>query len=183
MKKAQHIILAAIAAVTFSTSAIAGDHTLVASFAKTKLDSAPDDLNGFNLKYRYEGGSRLGFIASGTFTGSSHDSSYADMKNGKLVTIATTTYGYGSFSLGPVYRLNPVLSVYSTVGYAGYFISVEDKINNKTYIPRDEDMFSAGLGVQANVTNHLVVDAGYEYAPFGSDENAGTFTLGLGYRF
>ncbi|MGF1725025.1 Ail/Lom family outer membrane beta-barrel protein [Photobacterium nomapromontoriensis] len=183
MKKAQHIILAAITAVSLSTSAMAAEHTLAVGVAQTQLDTAPENLYGLNLKYRYDSGACLGFIASATITGRSHDKSYADMGNGTLVTTETTTYGYGSLSLGPVYRLSPIFSVYSTVGYADYFVEIENKKTNKTYKPRDEAMLSAGLGVQANVTNHLVIDAGYEYVPFSSHYDASTFTLGLGYRF
>ncbi|WP_299014067.1 Ail/Lom family outer membrane beta-barrel protein [uncultured Photobacterium sp.] len=181
MKKVQHIILAAIAAVSVSTSAMAGEHTIVGGLSKTSIDSAPKDLYGVNVKYRYEGGSRLGLIATGTINANSTDELVA--QNGKLTTKKETTYGYGSFSLGPVYRLNSVLSAYSTVGYADYFVEVNDKAKNTKYKTRDEEMFSASLGMQANITTHLVLDASYEYVPFSGDNDAGTFSLGLGYRF
>ncbi|WP_160650116.1 Ail/Lom family outer membrane beta-barrel protein [Photobacterium alginatilyticum] len=183
MKKTQQIIVALLVALSLPTLAFASEHTIVAGAVKTNVDSASEDLYGFNVKYRYEGSTQVGLIASVTLSGRSSDRLVADMQAGKLAATHTDTYGYAAVTAGPIFRINRVISLYSTVGYAGYFMEIEDKKSNSTYRVIDEKMVAAGLGLQANITRNFVADASYEYVPFGSNNDSGTFALGLGYRF
>ncbi|OEE36509.1 hypothetical protein A1QW_17530 [Vibrio anguillarum] len=176
-------LLLATALFTVVTSyANAANHTIHLGYAQTDLEQVTDKLHGFTVKYRFEGASNLGFLASATITGL-ENKEYQDLAttNLQLVEKSKRTYSYGSVHFGPVYRLNDTVSVYGTVGYSQ--LVVESKRDGKDVGKIEDGNFAGGLGFEFNITQRLAMNTGVEYTQHLSNSDAYTYAISLGYRF
>ncbi|WP_234911133.1 MULTISPECIES: Ail/Lom family outer membrane beta-barrel protein [Vibrio] len=180
MKK--QLSLATVLFAVATSYANAASHTIHLGYAQTDLEQITDKLHGLTVKYRFEGTSNLGFLASATITGL-ENKEYQDLAttNLQLVEKSKRTYSYGSFHFGPVYRLNDTVSLYGTVGYSQ--LVVESKRDGKDAGKIEDGNFAGGLGFEFNITQRLAMNTGLEYTQHLSNSDAYTYAISLGYRF
>lgn len=170
---------AALMAVA-SFHAQAADHTISLGYAQTDIKQFNDPLRGFTLKYRFEGNSPLGVMAS--WTGTADIDTLSGIEPGaKLTTVSETTRSYGSLHIGPVFRFNPLVSSYATLGYSKF--SLESKMVGKGTSKIEDDNFGLGGGLEFNVSRSFAVNTGVEYTQLLDDSRSLTYSLALGYRF
>ena len=159
--------LAAVLAV-FAGSAAAAS-TVSGGYAQSDAQGVANKANGFNLKYRYENDTPLGYIGSFTYT--EKDDTEAGIYN------KTQYYGITG---GPAYRLNDWASIYGVVGVGyGKFQQREDvaKVSDTS-----DYGFSYGAGLQFNPMENVALDVSYEQSRIRSVD-VGTWIAGVGYRF
>lgn len=173
-------ILTTAALLSLSFAVQAANHTIMAGYAATDIKNAKDKLHGLTVKYRYEGASRIGLLASATVT-TNEDKEYTLQPGIKFVESGKTTSIYSSLHLGPTYRFNDFVSGYATLGYAEY--SVERKGYGLPKSTSEDESFAIGAGVDFNVTRSLVINTGVELSEHFSDAKATSYSLSLGYRF
>lgn len=193
MKKA---ILAA--AVLFSLNAFgtvsAGEHTVTLGYAQSDVQDF-DDIDGINVKYRYEWDSPLSLIASFTYMSGDVSNEY------RLDYDAVKNKGdidYYSLGVGPAYRINDMFSIYGLVGFNVNDVSYSSTWYNNVYYSGTPDYvgkvsgsetktsFMYGAGVQINPMPNLTIDAGYEGSQLdvdGKSYSINGFNVGVGYRF
>ncbi|EAQ0604495.1 virulence membrane protein PagC, partial [Salmonella enterica] len=94
---------------------------------------------------------------------------------------------YGSFMVGPAYRLSDNFSLYALAGvgtvkatFKEHSTQDGDSFSNK--ISSRKTGFAWGAGVQMNPLENIVVDVGYEGSNISSTKING-FNVGVGYRF
>lgn len=188
MKKA--LLISAIVAglsVTSLTAHASGKHTLSLGYAQSdmKMQIEGEELNlkdldkaprGLNLKYRYEINDNWGFISSVTQT--KLKIKYYHYSNG--LDVGNEDITYRSLMAGPTYRFNEYVSAYALIGAA----NVEDKARMiaQPSVSKKKTAVAYGTGLQFNPTSSIAVDASYEYSDL-SQAKAGTWTVGVGYRF
>ncbi|WP_341662404.1 Ail/Lom family outer membrane beta-barrel protein [Vibrio sp.] len=161
-------------------NAQAADHTVSLGYAQTDIKHVNEALHGLTLKYRYEANGPVGFIASLTGTADSDTQSRLD-PGPTITTVSETTRSYGSFHIGPTYRINEVVSAYATVGYARF--EVENKQLGRTTSKLEDDSFAAGGGFEFNLSRSFAINTGVELSEHLSDSRALTYSVSLGYRF
>ncbi|OKP03082.1 Ail/Lom family outer membrane beta-barrel protein [Xenorhabdus eapokensis] len=185
MKKT-FLISAIVAGLSItSLAANAGEHTISAGYAQSKINiennNLKTSLKGFNVKYRYEFNEQFGLISSFTHTG--YNTSYDDplgYHGGSL--------DYNSITIGPSYRFNEYISAYALIGAGVGKASNTEHIRISKYnsiLSFNDDTKTAvayGAGVQFNPLPNVAIDASYEYTKLDSI-NLGTWVLGVGYRF
>lgn len=152
------------------------------------------NLNGFNIRYRYELDDSWGVTGSFTYAWGNFDGNYnlSRSPDAYYSSKGHIKSKYLSVMAGPSYRFNDYASIYVMAGAASnqikssyswndhrYYGSTdrtggEDKARNKTGVA-----YSAGL--QTNPVKNVVIDVAYEGVAGGL--NSGGFTLGVGYRF
>ncbi len=154
-----------------------------------------DELNGINVKYRYEFTDTLGMVTS---------FSYAGDKNRQLTRYSDTRWHEDSvrnrwFSVmaGPSVRVNEGFSAYAMAGvaysrvstFSGDYLRVTDN-KGKTHdvLTGSDDgrhsntSLAWGAGVQFNPTESVAVDIAYEGSGSGDWRTDG-FIVGVGYKF
>lgn len=154
-----------------------------------------DDLNGINVKYRYEFTDTLGLVTS---------FSYAGDKNRQLTRYSDTRWHEDSvrnrwFSVmaGPSVRVNEWFSAYAMAGmaysrvstFSGDYLRVTDN-KGKTHdvLTGSDDgrhsntSLAWGAGVQFNPTESVAIDIAYEGSGSGDWRTDG-FIVGVGYKF
>lgn len=157
--------------------------------------SGSDDLNGINVKYRYEFTDTLGMVTS---------FSYAGDKNRQLTRYSDTRWHEDSvrnrwFSVmaGPSVRVNEWFSAYAMAGvaysrvstFSGDYLRVTDN-KGKTHdvLTGSDDgrhsntSLAWGAGVQFNPTESVAIDIAYEGSGSGDWRTDG-FIVGVGYKF
>jgi len=106
--------LAAILAVT-AGSAVAAS-TVSGGYAQSDAQGVANKTNGFNLKYRYENDTPLGYIGSFTYT-----------EKDRTEDGAYNKAQYYGVTGGPAFRINDWASIYGVVGVGyGKFQQRED---------------------------------------------------------
>ena len=154
-----------------------------------------DELNGINVKYRYEFTDTLGMVTS---------FSYAGDKNRQLTRYSDTRWHEDSvrnrwFSVmaGPSVRVNEWFSAYAMAGvaysristFSGDYLRVTDN-KGKTHEVltgsddgrRSNTSLAWGTGVQFNPTESVAIDIAYEGSGSGDWRTDG-FIVGVGYKF
>ncbi|EOJ6444973.1 Ail/Lom family outer membrane beta-barrel protein [Escherichia coli] len=162
--------------------------------ARTNVPGS-DDLNGINVKYRYEFTDTLGLVTS---------FSYAGDKNRQLTRYSDTRWHEDSvrnrwFSVmaGPSVRVNEWFSAYAMAGmaysrvstFSGDYLRVTDN-KGKTHdvLTGSDDgrhsntSLAWGAGVQFNPTESVAIDIAYEGSGSGDWRTDG-FIVGVGYKF
>ncbi|EFD0540002.1 phage portal protein [Escherichia coli] len=154
-----------------------------------------DDLNGINVKYRYEFTDTLGLVTS---------FSYAGDKNRQLTRYSDTRWHEDSvrnrwFSVmaGPSVRVNEWFSAYAMAGvaysrvstFSGDYLRVTDNKGKKHDVLTGSDdgrhsntSLAWGAGVQFNPTESVAIDIAYEGSGSGDWRTDG-FIVGVGYKF
>ncbi|KXL98368.1 enterobacterial Ail/Lom family protein [Escherichia coli] len=163
------ILSAAICLAVSGASAWASEHqsTLSAGYlhASTNVPGS-DDLNGINVKYRYEFTDTLGLVTS---------FSYAGDKNRQLTRYSDIRWHEDSvrnrwFSVmaGPSVRVKQGENAYVLTGS-------DDGRHSNTSL-------AWGAGVQFNPTESVAIDIAYEGSGSGDWRTDG-FIVGVGYKF
>lgn len=190
----KHIALSLtfLAAITTSAVVKADNHTITLGYAQSKVQDFKD-INGVNVKYRYEWNSPLSVITSFTYLQGSDDSRYLVTQD---IIDRHAEVKYYSLAAGPAYRINQYISIYGLVGLSHTKVDYNFNWQNyggdsytdmgNTSNSNKSTNFMYGAGVQTNPWNNLTVDIGYE----GSKTSDGSkdyaingFNIGVGYRF
>lgn len=152
------------------------------------------NLNGFNIKYRYEFDESWGVISSFTYAWGDFDSNYHLSRSSGAYYSAKghIKSKYLSVMAGPSYRFNDYASLYGMIGVAnnqikssyswndhGYYAAVISQENGDENKNKTNVAYSVGL--QTNPFKNIVIDLAYEGAAGGLSSNG--FTLGVGYSF
>ncbi|HGT8060114.1 TPA: Ail/Lom family outer membrane beta-barrel protein [Escherichia coli] len=176
------ILSAAICLAVSGAPAWASEHqsTLSAGYlhASTNVPGS-DDLNGINVKYRYEFTDTLGLVTS---------FSYAGDKNRQLTRYSDTRWHEDSVRN----RWFSVMAgmAYSRVStFSGDYLRVTDN-KGKTHdvLTGSDDgrhsntSLAWGAGVQFNPTESVAIDVAYEGSGSGDWRTDG-FIVGVGYKF
>ena len=199
MRKLCAVILSAVVwQVVAATPASAAEHqsTLSAGYlhASTNVPGS-DDLNGINVKYRYEFTDMLGVVTS---------FSYANVKDEQKTHYSDTRWHEDSvrnrgFSVmaGPSVRVNEWFSAYAMAGvaysrvstFSGDYLQVTDNTGKKHDVLTGSDdgrhsntSLAWGAGVQFNPTESVAIDIAYEGSGSGDWRTDG-FIVGVGYKF
>ncbi|EKK3319157.1 Ail/Lom family outer membrane beta-barrel protein [Salmonella enterica] len=162
-----------------------------------KAGSAMDrykNLNGFNIKYRYEFNDEWGVISSFTFAQASFEGDYHLSKSSDNYYISESHIKNRYFNVmaGPVYRFNDYISLYSMVGVANNRIEGAYNKNDHSYYGsaisyehenqnQNTTNVSYGVGIQTNPFENVVFDVAYEGSAGSARTNG--FNVGLGYKF
>ncbi|EEJ5470888.1 outer membrane beta-barrel protein [Salmonella enterica subsp. diarizonae] len=178
MKKIAVAVLACLAVGSIGV-ANASDlhHTVSVGYAQTdaKILGTSNQMPGVNVKYHWEDpDSGVGVLGSFAYTRKSLSN---DDASGKLT--------YYSVTAGPSYRFNDFVNVYALLGVAYGKIEAHDDYESAW---ESKTAFAYGAGVQVNPIENVAIDASYVYTQFsneygGGDIEAGTWMLGVGYRF
>ncbi|EGA3073706.1 Ail/Lom family outer membrane beta-barrel protein [Escherichia coli] len=176
------ILSAAICLAVSGAPAWASEHqsTLSAGYlhASTNVPGS-DDLNGINVKYRYEFTDTLGLVTSSRW----HEDSVRNR--------------WFSVMVGPSVRVNEWFSAYAMAGvaysrvstFSGDYLRVTDN-KGKTHdvLTGSDDgrhsntSLAWGAGVQFNPTESVAIDIAYEGSGSGDWRTDG-FIMGVGYKF
>ncbi len=185
------------ACLGMSTQVLASDQTVSLGYAYSNINMGMDmgmegtkNLNGVNVKYRYDWDSPLSVISSFTYLNSNTKKSF-DL--GDVVNISLDIK-YFSLSVGPAYRLNSWLSVYGLLGInynKSHATSTWESItgsNRSTNqnIQSTKKSLMYGAGVQINPIDNIAIDIGYEASSVNVTDKKFTtngFNIGVGYRF
>ncbi|EFE8086809.1 outer membrane beta-barrel protein [Escherichia coli] len=199
MRKLCAVILSAVVwQVAAATPASAAEHqsTLSAGYLHASTNApGSDNLNGINVKYRYEFTDTLGLVTS---------FSYAGDKNRQLTRYSDTRWHEDSvrnrwFSVmaGPSVCVNEWFSAYAVAGmaysrvstFSGDYIRVTDNKGKKHDVLTGSDgsrhsntSLAWGAGVQFNPTESVAIDIAYEGSGSGDWRTDG-FIVGVGYKF
>ena len=158
--------LACVLAVSVGTASAAS--TVTGGYAQSDMQGKANKAGGFNLKYRYENDTPLGYIGSFTYT----------EKNRSEDGVYDKAQYYG-ITAGPAFRINDWASIYGVVG-VGY-----GKALATAYPDKDSSSdygFSYGAGLQFNPIENVALDVSYEQSRI-RNVDVGTWIAGVGYRF
>ncbi|WP_455427491.1 outer membrane protein OmpX [Dryocola sp. LX212] len=157
--------LACVLAVSVGTASATS--TVTGGYAQSDMQGFMNKANGFNLKYRYENDTPLGYIGSFTYTA----------KNRTEDGVYNKGQYYG-ITAGPAYRLNDWASIYGVVGvgYGKFQTTGATDTNTSDY------GFSYGAGMQFNPIENVALDVSYEQSRI-RNVDVGTWIAGVGYRF
>ena len=157
--------LACVLAVSVGTASAAS--TVTGGYAQSDMQGKANKAGGFNLKYRYENDTPLGYIGSFTYT----------EKNRSEAGVYDKSQYYG-ITAGPAYRINDWASIYGVVGvgYGKFQTTGATDSNTSDY------GFSYGAGMQFNPIENVALDVSYEQSRI-RNVDVGTWIAGVGYRF
>ena len=157
--------LACVLAVSVGTASAAS--TVTGGYAQSDMQGKANKAGGFNLKYRYENDTPLGYIGSFTYT----------EKNRSEADVYNKSQYYG-ITAGPAYRINDWASIYGVVGvgYGKFQTTGATDTNTSDY------GFSYGAGMQFNPIENVALDVSYEQSRI-RNVDVGTWIAGVGYRF
>jgi len=183
---------ALIAILGLSTQAQADRQTITLGYAHSKVQDLKN-INGVNVKYRYEWNSPFSIMGSFTYMGGKSDYSYLATKD---IIDNKVDLKYYSLSAGPAYRINSYVSVYGLVGvnynkadYSTRWLNYESgsyRDMGTTDGSISKTSFMYGAGVQINPIENVAVDIGYEGSSLNDGEKnhaINGFNIGVGYRF
>ncbi|EIZ6339264.1 TPA: Ail/Lom family outer membrane beta-barrel protein [Salmonella enterica] len=152
------------------------------------------NLNGFNIKYRYEIDDTWGVISSLTYAWGDFDGKYNLRRSQEeyYSSKGQIKSKYLSVMAGPSYRFNDYASIYGMAGIANNQIKSSYSWNDHGYYDkassrgdRDDNQnktnIAYSVGLQTNPVKNMVIDIAYEGAAGGL--NSSGFTLGVGYSF
>ncbi|EKK3319521.1 Ail/Lom family outer membrane beta-barrel protein [Salmonella enterica] len=152
------------------------------------------NLNGFNIKYRYELDDIWGVIGSLTYAWGNFDGNYnlSHSQDAYYSSKGHIKSKYLSVMAGPSYRFNDYASVYGMIGVANNQIKSSYSWDDHSYYgsalshgsgSKNENKTNVAysVGLQTNPVENVVIDVAYEGAT-GALNSSG-FTLGVGYRF
>lgn len=170
-----------------SSAAMAESQTVSIGYAQSKLHKY-HNIRGVNIQYRYETNTPVGLLASATYLSGSKDR--MDTYGGGSQKVDKDIKSY-SIQVGPVFRVNSLASLYSTVGVSRTKIKQEDTMSFEQESFSQETSnhttaFAYGAGVIINPTSKLSINAGYEGSRatfYGYHEKLNGFNVGVGYRF
>lgn len=169
MKKIACLSALAVVMAVSAGSAVAATSTVTGGYAQSDMQGVANKANGFNLKYRYENDTPLGYIGSFTYT--EKDRTESNVYNKAQ---------YYGVTAGPAFRLNDWASVYGVVGVGyGKFQQSQDVVNHSD---NSDYGFSYGAGMQFNPIEDVAIDVSYEQSRIRSVD-VGTWIAGVGYRF
>ncbi|RPH28940.1 outer membrane protein OmpX [Buttiauxella warmboldiae] len=157
--------LACVLAVSVGTASATS--TVSGGYAQSDMQGEANKAGGFNLKYRYENDTPLGYIGSFTYT----------EKNRSEADVYNKSQYYG-ITAGPAYRINDWASIYGVVGvgYGKFQTTGATDTNTSDY------GFSYGAGMQFNPMENVALDVSYEQSRI-RNVDVGTWIAGVGYRF
>ncbi|AYN26924.1 MULTISPECIES: outer membrane protein OmpX [Buttiauxella] len=159
--------LACVLAVSVGTAS-AATSTVTGGYAQSDMQGVANKAGGFNLKYRYENDTPLGYIGSFTYTEKDRSESGVYTKG-----------QYYGITAGPAYRINDWASIYGVVG-VGYGKFQSTSFPNKA--DTSDYGFSYGAGMQFNPIENVALDVSYEQSRI-RNVDVGTWIAGVGYRF
>ncbi|MCS3430862.1 outer membrane protein OmpX [Klebsiella sp. BIGb0407] len=169
MKKIVCLSALAFALTLSAGTASAATSTVTAGYAQGDMQGKLNKAKGFNLKYRYENESALGYIGSLTYI-------EKDATRGGVYSKGE----YYGVTAGPAYRLNDWVSAYGVIGLGhGKYQTVQnvfDRSSNSDY------GFSYGAGLQFNPIENVALDFSYEQSRI-RHVDVGTWIVGAGYSF
>ncbi|AHY09245.1 Ail/Lom family outer membrane beta-barrel protein [Serratia plymuthica] len=181
-----------ISTLGLSAAAHAGQSTLSAGYAQSKVQDFKN-INGVNLKYRYEWDSPISVISSFTYMSGDQSESYYVYRD-RIDNHAEVKYY--SLSVGPAYRINPYISVYGLLGLNYNKVDYTSSWNNYAYNTYEymgeesgnqkKTSLMYGVGFQVNPIENLAIDVGYEGSRLdvdGRNLSINGFNIGVGYRF
>ncbi|WP_337261479.1 MULTISPECIES: Ail/Lom family outer membrane beta-barrel protein [unclassified Serratia (in: enterobacteria)] len=189
--KALWMTSALVAALGLSTLAQADQHTVSVGYAQSKVQNL-HNINGVNLKYRYEWDSPVSVIGSFTYMSGKDDYSYLLARD---IINNEAKIKYYSLSVGPAYRFNEFISAYGLLGfnrnkvdyssqwynYQGSYVLAGSQSGNE-----NKTSLMYGAGVQINPIENVAVDIGYEGSRLniaGQSHDINGFNIAIGYRF
>ncbi|HDI9033660.1 TPA: Ail/Lom family outer membrane beta-barrel protein [Escherichia coli] len=215
MRKLCAVILSAVVwQVAAATPASAAEHqsTLSAGYlhASTNVPGS-DDLNGINVKYRYEFMDALGLITSFSYANAEDEQKtrYSDtrwhedsVRNRWFSVMAGPSVRvnewFSAYAMaGPSVRVNEWFSAYAMAGvaysrvstfYGDYLRVTDNKGKTHDVLTGSDDgrhsntSLAWGAGVQFNPTESVTIDLAYEGSGSG-DWRSDAFIVGIGYRF
>ncbi len=171
-----------------STAALAESQTISVGYAQSKLQRV-NTLRGINVQYRYETNTPFGVLTSATYQKGSKDYMHANEDVSESAYDQNKAF---SVQVGPVYRLNSIASMYTTIGYnhtkatQKYAVSANSGAKFNTDFDTNSRAFAYGAGVIINPVSNLSVNIGYEGSrAYFTDYRAklNGFNVGMGYRF
>lgn len=169
MKKIVCISALAFALTLSAGTAVAATSTVTGGYAQGDMQGEHNKANGFNLKYRYENESALGYIGSLTYIEKDATRSGIYEKG-----------QYFGLTAGPAYRINDWASAYGVIGLGhGKFRNAESLASQNSY---SDYGFSYGAGLQFNPIENVALDFSYEQSRI-RHVDVGTWIVGAGYRF
>ncbi|WP_346826246.1 Ail/Lom family outer membrane beta-barrel protein [Serratia inhibens] len=181
-----------ISTLGLSAAAHAGQSTLTAGYAQSKVQDFKN-INGVNLKYRYEWDSPISVISSFTYMSGDQSESYSVYRD-RIDNHAEVKYY--SLSVGPAYRINPYISVYGLLGLNYNKVDYKSSWHNYAYNTYEymgeesgnqkKTSLMYGVGFQVNPIENLAIDVGYEGSRLdvdGRNLSINGFNIGVGYRF
>ena len=181
-----------VSTLGFGTAAQAGQSTITAGYAQSKVQDFKN-INGVNIKYRYEWDSPISVISSFTYMSGDKNESYNLYRD---VIDNHAEVKYYSLSVGPAYRFNQFVSVYGLLGLNYNKVDYKSSWNNYAngsyeYMGEEsgnqkKTSFMYGVGFQVNPMENLAVDIGYEGSSLdagGKNRSINGFNIGVGYRF
>ncbi|EOO4662987.1 Ail/Lom family protein [Escherichia coli] len=213
MRKLCAVILSAVVwQVAAATPASAAEHqsTLSAGYlhASTNVPGS-DDLNGINVKYRYEFMDALGLITSFSYANAEdeqktrysdtrwHEDSVRNRWFSVMAGPSVRVNEWFSVMAGPSVRVNEWFSAYAMAGvaysrvstfYGDYLRVTDNKGKTHDVLTGSDDgrhsntSLAWGAGVQFNPTESVTIDLAYEGSGSG-DWRSDAFIVGIGYRF
>lgn len=179
--------VACVAAVMFTShEACAGTITASAGYSFAS-DSVINNPKGFNIKYGYEwDGAPIGIISSFTYLSSDGDKGYNyDRVNGN----AKKEIDYRSFAVGPTWRINNIFGIYGLVGIGktGNQYRIKKSANERKVVSFDKTSAAYGAGVFVNVTENVLVSAGFEASRYDDADNKthtmNVYNVNVGYSW
>ncbi|WP_194846311.1 Ail/Lom family outer membrane beta-barrel protein [Escherichia coli] len=197
-QQAVRFLSAAICLAVSGAPAWASEHqsTLSAGYlhASTNVPGS-DDLNGINVKYRYEFTDTLGLVTSFSYANAEDEQKthYSDIRWHE----DSVRNRWFSVMAGPSVRVNEWFSAYAMAGvaysrvstFSGDYLRVTDN-KEKTHdvLTGSDDgrhsntSLAWGAGVQFNPTESVAIDIAYEGSGSGDWRTDG-FIVGVGYKF
>ncbi|WP_158367472.1 Ail/Lom family outer membrane beta-barrel protein [Candidatus Williamhamiltonella defendens] len=144
---------------------------------------------GFNLKYRYQIDPQLGIISSFAYLWKKERAVIKNDTSG-IISDHSSKFNYYSLLIGPSYRFNKWVSVYTAAGvaYSKGKIQIDGNATTKQIgDPEPADMKKTSpagmLGFQVNPLPNIVADLSYEYAKMAGGQKRGVLAISLGTRF
>lgn len=140
---------------------------------------------GTFVRYRYEMSDDWGFIGSFAYSKTDYSAPLTlNVDNNTSKHISNVKGDYMFLMAGPAYRINEYISVYGLVGlgYSNVNFDLDVTRYGKKTFSKSNTNLAYGVGIQLNVYQGIIFDAGYERS--GSGEwKTDAFTVGLGYKF
>lgn len=160
--------LACVLALSVGNAA-AATSTVTGGYAQGDMQGVDNKAKGFNLKYRYENESPLGYVGSFTYI----------EKDATRDGIYEKAQYYG-ITAGPAYRINDWVSAYGVIGLGYGKQQASDTVMD--HEAKSDYGFSYGAGVQFNPIENVALDFSYEQSRI-RHVDVGTWIVGAGYRF
>lgn len=185
------VVLTSLIAATIvcSLPVKADSPTISLGYAQSKVQDFKN-INGVNVKYRYEWDSPVSIIGSLTYMGTTRNQSFEDP--GYSSNNSHVKMKYYSLSAGPAYRFNSYVSVY---GLLGINYDKLDYTHKQSYLSggsweisgnENRSALMYGAGVQINPLENIAIDIGYEGSSVKDADKTlsiNGFNIGVGYRF